>query len=89
MGFEWDSRKAVSNLKKHGVDFADAVTVLFDELAVTTRDEHPGEDRFVNDRNGCAWSGLGGRVYLARAESGIVSARKATRTERSRYESGV
>jgi len=27
---EWDGRKATSNLKDHGVDFADAATVLFD-----------------------------------------------------------
>lgn len=26
--FEWDSKKALSNLKKHGIDFADAVSVL-------------------------------------------------------------
>ena len=41
MEFEWDSRKATSNLHKHGVDFADAATVLYDELAVTIPDENP------------------------------------------------
>jgi len=25
---EWDPRKAAANVKKHGVDFADAATVL-------------------------------------------------------------
>ena len=30
---EWDPRKAAANLKKHGVDFADAATVLHDEQA--------------------------------------------------------
>ena len=35
MEIEWDSEKAISNLKKHGIDFADAVTVLEDERAIT------------------------------------------------------
>ena len=35
---EWDPRKAAANLKKHGVDFADAVTVLHDEQAITVRE---------------------------------------------------
>jgi uncharacterized DUF497 family protein len=39
VGFEWDSRKATANLKKHGVDFADAVSVFLDELAVTIPDD--------------------------------------------------
>ena len=35
---EWDPRKADSNRRKHGVDFADAVSVLEDELAVAAPD---------------------------------------------------
>jgi uncharacterized DUF497 family protein len=31
--FEWDPVKAAANLRKHGVDFADAVAVLEDEAA--------------------------------------------------------
>jgi uncharacterized DUF497 family protein len=31
MDAEWDARKAATNLKKHGVDFADGATVLYDE----------------------------------------------------------
>ena len=37
--FEWDPRKAVANRRKHGIDFADAATVLHDELAVTVFDD--------------------------------------------------
>jgi uncharacterized DUF497 family protein len=44
---EWDPRKAAANLKKHGVDFADAATVLYDDRAITIRDDHPGEERYV------------------------------------------
>lgn len=45
--FEWDIKKALSNLKKHGIDFADAVSVLEDERAVTIPDEYYDEERFV------------------------------------------
>lgn len=44
---EWGPNKAASNLRKHGIDFADAATVLQDELAITIEDDDPDEDRFV------------------------------------------
>jgi uncharacterized protein len=45
---EWDPRKASVNLRRHGVDFADAGTVLHDEQAITIRDEGSDEeDRFI------------------------------------------
>jgi uncharacterized protein len=34
MDFEWDPDKAVANLRKHGVDFANAVGVFEDEAHV-------------------------------------------------------
>ena len=47
--FEWDEKKAKSNVKKHGVSFDDASTVFGDTLSLTIRD--PGhsqsEERFV------------------------------------------
>jgi hypothetical protein len=46
---EWDRLKAALNLKKHGVAFAEAVAVLADPLALTRPDEHPNEDRFVEE----------------------------------------
>jgi uncharacterized DUF497 family protein len=36
--FEWDAGKAVSNLSKHGVSFAEAMTVLNDALEVMIPD---------------------------------------------------
>ena len=30
MEYEWDNRKAASNLRDHGVDFADAIAALED-----------------------------------------------------------
>lgn len=55
--FEWDERKAQRNLKKHGVSFEEAATVLGDPLSLTVPDplHSAEEDRFViiglSDRN--------------------------------------
>ena len=38
MCYEWDPAKARRNLRKHGIDFADAATALEDEAALTMRD---------------------------------------------------
>ncbi|MCC5617233.1 BrnT family toxin [Nostoc sp. CHAB 5836] len=40
MAYQWDRDKAAANLDKHGVDFADAVTVFSDDLAITIRDQY-------------------------------------------------
>lgn len=47
--FEWDRRKAASNLKRHGVSFEEARTVFFDDraLLIDDPDEDHDEDRFV------------------------------------------
>jgi uncharacterized DUF497 family protein len=48
MRFEFDPAKAATNLKKHGVSFADAEGVFFDPLAM--HQEDPGtkdEERFI------------------------------------------
>jgi hypothetical protein len=36
--FEWDPRKAWANRRKHGVGFAEAVTVFGDPLSATIAD---------------------------------------------------
>jgi len=36
--FEWDRRKAKSNLKKHGISFQEAATVFGDALSITFDD---------------------------------------------------
>jgi uncharacterized DUF497 family protein len=85
--FEWDEEKAASNLHKHGVDFADAVLVFEDDLALTVGEPHSEhEERFIT-------MGLDpyGRLlvvaYTWREEHiRIISARHATGRERRRYE---
>jgi uncharacterized protein len=48
MDYEWDPGKAATNLRKHGVDFADAALALEDPLAKTMPDpDAVGEERFV------------------------------------------
>jgi uncharacterized DUF497 family protein len=40
MNFEWDEKKAVENLRKHGVSFDEATTVFGDPLAITYHDPY-------------------------------------------------
>ena len=49
MVFGWDARKATANLRKHGIDFHEAATVLSDTLSTTFPDEEHAsfEPRFV------------------------------------------
>lgn len=47
MDYHWDDDKAQSNIEKHGIDFADAVTALEDENALTMADDNPDEERFI------------------------------------------
>lgn len=90
MEFEWDPRKAASNLEKHGVDFADAVSVLFDDFAVTIPDEHPTEERFVTIGTD-ALNRVLAVVYAWRGRDTIriISARRAETRERRQYEEGL
>ena len=82
----WDAEKAAANLRKHGVDFADAETALHDEMALTQRDDDPEGERFVT----LGTDALGRLlvvVYEWRDEDvRLISARKATRGERRQYE---
>jgi uncharacterized DUF497 family protein len=90
MDVTWDPKKAESNFQKHKVRFSDAETVLFDPLALTIHDQDvDGEQRFVT-----VGSDAIGRilvtVYTYRGSTiRLISARKATPTERRQYEKGI
>ncbi len=47
--FEWDNRKATSNLAKHGISFEEAKTVFWDKYArlIHDPDHSESEDRFI------------------------------------------
>jgi uncharacterized protein len=86
MDFEWDGRKAASNLKKHGIDFSDAAIVFYDESAITIHDTFVGEERFVT-LGMDAFARVLAVVYTWRGSRiRIISARKATPNERREYE---
>jgi len=89
--FEWDEAKARSNERKHGVRFEDAMLAFADPYGMVDQDRIEGGE--------LRWQTLGmvgGLVLLLVAhtvrEEGqdeiirIVSARRATRKERKRYE---
>jgi uncharacterized protein len=85
--FEWDDAKALSNLAKHGVSFAEAATVFADPFAVYL-DDGSGTNRTV-----VIGTSLRERIlYVVHIERGkrdrIISARQAERGEREVYETG-
>ena len=86
MRSQWDPEKAKTNLRKHGVRFADAVTVLEDEAALTVRDDStPTEERWVTLALDCQGRVLA-VVYTWREDTvRLISARKATPHERRQY----
>jgi len=88
--FEWDRRKETANRKKHGVSFAEARTVFFDENArvIADPDHSDEEERFI-------LLGLSSQLRLLvvchcyREDQGtirIISARKANHSEQQVYE---
>ena len=85
MGYEWDPKKAKQNLRKHGIAFSDAVSVFFDDVAITIEDINPEEERFAT----LGMDALGRvlvLVYTWREDNiRMISARKATEKERKQY----
>ena len=89
--FEWDEAKAKSNARKHGVRFEDAMLVFADPYALVEQDRL--------ERGELRWQTLGlagGIVLLLVAHTvrneqeveivRIISARRAVRKERKRYD---
>jgi uncharacterized DUF497 family protein len=88
--YEWDNGKAAENLRKHGVDFADAIASLEDPNRVEEID-----DRFIYDEErvqviGMAHSRVLFVIVTLPGEDTcrIISARRATRHEQDRYYAG-
>ena len=89
MSVEWDAKKAASNLVKHGVRFADAVTVLEDDRAISVWDVSADEERWVTIGRDALGRVLVA-VYAWRGDNArIISARPATPAERRQYEEGL
>jgi uncharacterized protein len=84
----WDGDKADRNARKHGVTFEEAATVFSDPLALVIEDDgHPENARIIGES-------LAARILLVvcierdRDVVRLISARRATRHERRRYEEG-
>ncbi len=90
MRFEWDPFKAAANLRTHRVSFAEAVTVLEDDFALTRDDPDAVEEaRGVT----LGLSSLGKLlvvVYTYREPEiiRVISAWKANKRQRVLYEEG-
>jgi uncharacterized DUF497 family protein len=90
--FSWDARKALGNLKKHGVSFEEAATVFGDPEALDWDDP---EHSHVEVRCKRLGTSVTGRILLViytprKVKDGkeiirIISARQATRKERKAY----
>jgi uncharacterized protein len=84
---EWDPVKAEANAAKHGIHFADAVTALEDESALTIRDPYSEEEERWITIGMDAIGKLLVVVYVWRDEKlRLISARPATPRERREYE---
>ena len=87
MECEWDPRKAAANLRRHAVDFADAATVRYDDLAITIPDAPSDEEeRFIT----LGMDALGRVLVVVYTWSEdrprLISARRATPRERRQDE---
>jgi uncharacterized DUF497 family protein len=90
--FSWDARKALSNLKKHNVSFAEAATVFADPEGLDWDDFAHSLSEWRSSRLG--FSAMG-RILLViytirelkhgKETIRIISARQATRKERQAY----
>ncbi len=88
MKFEWDTKKAAANLRKHGVSFDEGATVFLDPMAVTGQDPDHSfeEDRYIT----FGFSRLGRLLAICHTYRPgtirIINARRVTRGERKLYE---
>jgi uncharacterized DUF497 family protein len=91
LGFAWDDRKALANVRKHRVTFEEAATVFVDPSArmYDDPDHSTDEPRFL-----LVGHSLAGRLLLVvHAEKDdtirIISARRANAHERQDYEANA
>ncbi len=88
MRIEWDAQKARTNAKKHAVTFEEAATALRDPMAATGADPDHSitEERYIT----FGISQQGRLLVVAHTEKRdtirIISARKASKGERTLYE---
>lgn len=90
MRFDWDDRKAAANREKHGVTFEHGITAFDDPFALIAPD--PVHSSATEERRwliGTSDVGVLIVVFTIREPDGvyrIISARRASRKEKKRYE---
>lgn len=91
LNFEWDEEKAKTNLKNHRVSFDEATTVFSDLFSITISDpDHSADEQRYIDIGSSDRGRILVVVYTERGTNiRIISCRKATPTERRRYEEGI
>ena len=86
--YTWDPEKEAENVRKRGIWFGEAKTVLYWRLAIRWFDEAHSQDepRF----NTIGWSALSRILIVVTSDDGvqprIISARRATKRERDAYQ---
>jgi uncharacterized protein len=90
MDIEWDSTKAVVNLRKHKVSFEDAASVFYDALALTGDDpDHSvGEMRFVTFGESSTGKQLDLRVKFMKKAKKTAATNNDMRAEYQRSDFG-
>lgn len=91
--FEWDLAKNKANREKHGISFEEAESVFYDENALVRDDpDHSDEeDRFII----LGFSSLANMLVVSHCYREqdevirIISARKATKSERAQYQERI
>lgn len=86
MLFEWDEHKEARNIAKHGLDFTTAARVFLDENRIEYYDDaySADEDRYITIGQIGTVAVVVMVVYTERRTAiRLISARKATRQERS------
>lgn len=88
MKYEWDRSKELSNLKKHRICFKDAVEALNCGLIVVLKESYDLEEQRFVFLGMCKKLNILVVVTALPDEytTRIISARKATKTERKFYE---
>lgn len=88
INFEWDDKKAKSNLKKHGISFEEASTAFGDEFSITIDDPLHSDDE--NRLILIGKSAINNTLVVVHLEKSasirIISARRATSKEKFFYE---
>jgi uncharacterized DUF497 family protein len=93
--FQWDEKKAASNLQKHRVSFGEAVTAFADSQGLDGADVvHSGQEKRRFRIGKSVFGNILTIAYTVRkfendqTKVRIISARRASRKERREYQKG-